>query len=109
MPEWFEPKTAILPKAQQEIWPLLAAAGLTFVLYGGTAVGLYLGHRISLDFDFFRSAPLDKDEIEAPFGFMRDARTFQESENTLVIEAPMPSGPVKRVDRRDSGVFTHLC
>jgi hypothetical protein len=96
MPECFEPKTAILPKAQQEIWPLLAPApGLSFVLYGGTAVALYLGHRISVDFDFFRSAPLDKKEIEASFTFMRDARTIQEDENTLVVIVPMPSGPVK--------------
>jgi hypothetical protein len=36
MPGSFEPKTKILPKAQQEIWPLLAPApGLSFVLYGG--------------------------------------------------------------------------
>ena len=49
MPEFFEPKTAILPQAQQEIWPLLApAAALSFVLYGGTAVAVYLGHRISV-------------------------------------------------------------
>jgi len=96
MPECFEPKTVILPKAQQEIWPLLAPApGLSFVLYGGTAVALYLGHRVSVDFDFFRSAPLDKKELEASFAFMREARTIQESENTLVVIAPMPSGPVK--------------
>jgi hypothetical protein len=61
MPEFFEPKAAILPQAQQEIWPLLApAAALSFVLYGGTAVALYLGHRTSVDFDFFRSASLDE-------------------------------------------------
>jgi hypothetical protein len=96
MPECFEPKTAILPKAQQEIWPLLAPApGLSFVLYGGTAVALYLGHRISVDFDFFRSEPLDKKEIETSFAFMRDARTIQEDENTLVVIVSMPSGPVK--------------
>jgi hypothetical protein len=96
MPELFEAKIAILPKAQQEIWPLLApASGLSFVLYGGTAVALYLGHRVSVDFDFFRSAPLDKKEIEPSFAFMRDAETIQESENTLVVLAPMPSGPVK--------------
>jgi hypothetical protein len=39
MPDGFEPKTKILPKAQQEIGPLLAPTrGLSFVLYGGTAV-----------------------------------------------------------------------
>jgi hypothetical protein len=96
MPEVFDPKVGVLPKAQQEIWPLLAPAPrLSFVLYGGTAVALYLGHRISADFDLFRSAPLDKKEIESSFAFMRDAQTIQESDDTLVVLAPMPSGAVK--------------
>jgi hypothetical protein len=96
MPDSFEPNTGILPKAQQEIWPLLAPVhGLSFVLYGGTAVALHLGHRISVDFDFFRTEPLDKKDIERSFPFMRDAQTIQEDKNTLVLSAPMPSGPVK--------------
>jgi predicted nucleotidyltransferase component of viral defense system len=96
MPERFEPKTRILLKTQQEIWPLLApTVGLSYVLYGGTAVALYLGHRVSVDFDFFRSAPLDKAEIESSLPFMRKAQTVQEEVNTLVVMAAMPSGPVK--------------
>lgn len=96
MPDSFEPKTEILPKAQQEIWPLLTPApGLSFVLYGGTAAALHLGHRASVDFDFFRTEPLDKKDVETSFTFMRDAQTIQEDENTLVVIAPMPSGPVK--------------
>jgi hypothetical protein len=96
MPECFDPRTDILPKAQQEIWPLLSpASDLGQVLYGGTAVALHLGHRVSLDFDFFQSAPLDKKQIEASFAFMRDATTIQEDKDTLVILVPMPSGPVK--------------
>jgi hypothetical protein len=96
MPECFEPKTEILPKSQQEIWPLLAPApGLSFVLYGGTAVALHLGHRRSLDFDFFRSEPLDKKELTDSFKFMRNAQTVQEDENTVVVNVPMPSGPVR--------------
>lgn len=92
----FEPKIGILPRAQQEIWPLLAPApSLSFVLYGGTAVALHLGHRTSIDFDFFRSLPLDKKEIEASFLFMANARTIQEHPNTLVVTVSMPSGPVK--------------
>ena len=76
----FEPKTSILPKAQKEIWPLLAPApGLSFVLYGGTAVGLHLGHRTSVDFDFFRSSPLDKAEIATSFQFMAKAQTISGS------------------------------
>jgi hypothetical protein len=65
VPDSFEPKTGILPKAQQEIWPRLAPApALSFVLYGGTAIALHLGHRSSIDFDFFRAEPLDKKDIE---------------------------------------------
>jgi nucleotidyltransferase AbiEii toxin of type IV toxin-antitoxin system len=96
MPDSFEPKTNILPKAQREIWPLLAPAKLlSFVLYGGTAVALHLGHRISVDFDFFKAEPLNKGNIETSFTFMRGAQTIQEDENTLVVIAPMQSGPVK--------------
>jgi hypothetical protein len=96
MPDSFEPRTEILPKAQQEIWPLLAPApGLSFVLYGGTAVALYFGHRISVDFDFFKAEPFAKRGIETSFAFMRDAQTIQEDENTLVVITPMQSGPVK--------------
>jgi len=96
MPDRLEAKTEILPKAQQELWPLLGPApGLSFVLYGGTAVALHLGHRISVDFDFFRAEPLGKKDIETHFTFMRDAQTIQEDENTLVASVPMKSGPVK--------------
>jgi hypothetical protein len=96
MPDSFEPKTEILPKAQQEIWPLLTPAPrLSFVLYGGTAVALHLGHRASVDFDFFRTEPLNKKDIETSFTFMRDVQTIQEDKNTLVVSASMGSGPVK--------------
>lgn len=96
MPASLEPRIEILPKAQQEIWPLLAPApGLSFVLYGGTAVALHLGHRVSVDFDFFRAEPFGKEEIETRFAFMRDSQTIQEDTNTLVAIAPMPSGPVR--------------
>lgn len=96
MPRRFEPKIAVLPQAQREIWPHLApAARQSFVLYGGTAVALHLGHRVSLDFDFFRTDSLDKKALEASFAFMGDARTVQEGPNTLVIMAAMPAGSVK--------------
>jgi hypothetical protein len=51
----------ILPPAQRLVWPDLAAAHrLGFVLYGGTAIALRLGHRSSVDFDFFTADPLKK-------------------------------------------------
>jgi hypothetical protein len=96
MPQRFEPKLGILPAAQREIWTSLAAAPtLNFVLYGGTAIALHLGHRESLDFDFFRSEPLDKDQIRAAFGFISGAAILQDAPDTLVVVAEMPSGPVK--------------
>ena len=96
MPDPFEPRIEILPPAQKEIWPQLAPAPeLSFVLYGGTAVALHVGHRVSIDFDFFKAEPLDKARIETSFQFVRNARTIQEDENSLVMDVPMPSGPVK--------------
>jgi Nucleotidyl transferase AbiEii toxin, Type IV TA system len=96
MPDRFEPRIGVLPAAQREIWPSLASApDESFVLYRGTAVALHLGHRVSIDFDFFRSAPLDKEAIEGAFPFMRNTQTIQEGENTLVVSAMMPSGSVK--------------
>jgi Nucleotidyl transferase AbiEii toxin, Type IV TA system len=68
---------------------------LSFVLYGGTAVALHLGHRESLDFDFFRYEPLDKDQVRDAFGFVRRATILQDAPDTLVVLAEMPSGLVK--------------
>jgi Nucleotidyl transferase AbiEii toxin, Type IV TA system len=92
----FNPKTDILPAAQRELWPSLRPAqGLSYVLYGGTAVALYVGHRVSVDFDFFRAEPLNKAELLTSFPFLRDARTIQEDTNTWVVSVTMPSGSVK--------------
>jgi Nucleotidyl transferase AbiEii toxin, Type IV TA system len=63
--------------------------------YGGTAVALHLGHRESLDFDFFRYEPLDKDQVRDAFGFVRRAAILQDAPDTLVVLAEMPSGLVK--------------
>jgi hypothetical protein len=96
MPRRFEPKFDVLPAAQREIWTSLApAARLSFVLYGGTAIALHLGHRESLDFDFFRYQPLDKDQLRSTFEFVRGAAVLQDTPDTLVVLTEMPSGPVK--------------
>ncbi|MFK4510776.1 nucleotidyl transferase AbiEii/AbiGii toxin family protein [Bradyrhizobium daqingense] len=96
MPRRFEPRLSILPAAQCEIWPLLAPSrNLQLVLYGGTAIALQLGHRESLDFDFFCSAALNKEQVHAQFRFVDGAAVLQDAPNTLVVSANMPSGPVK--------------
>jgi Nucleotidyl transferase AbiEii toxin, Type IV TA system len=96
MPPCLEPRLDVLPLAQNEIWSsLVPAPHLNFVLYGGTAIALHLGHRESLDFDFFRSDPLDKDQIRANFQFVRGAAILRDAPDTLAILAEMPAGPVK--------------
>jgi hypothetical protein len=96
MPKRFDPRLDVLPDAQKEIWAALSAAPrLSFVLYGGTAIAIHLGHRQSVDFDFFRTDPLDKQEIRAAFAFLKNASTLQDTPDTIVALAEMPSGPVK--------------
>lgn len=89
MSDSFEPCLAILPPAQQQLWPeLRKAADLGFVLYGGTAVALRLGHRASVDFDFFSEKPLDREAIQAAFPFVGRSTALQDERNTLSVLAP---------------------
>ncbi len=80
----------ILPPGQQGLWPELAsvtAAG--FVLYGGTAIALRLGHRTSVDFDFFSEQALDRESIGAIAPFVRRATVIQDERNTLSVLMPV--------------------
>ena len=82
-----DPRLDILPKAQRALWPHLASVPRRYVLYGGTALALRLGHRVSVDFDFFASAPLDHGELEA-LDFVRGATTLQHGpcERTFLVD-----------------------
>jgi hypothetical protein len=96
MPVSFQPVLDVLPTAQREIWPLLAPApALSLVLYGGTAIALQIGHRQSIDFDFFSSETLNKDEVRRAFQLGPSTAVLQDSLETLVVSVSMPSGPVK--------------
>jgi hypothetical protein len=53
---------AVLPDAQQTVWRVLVQRAAAFLnggyyLAGGTALALQLGHRQSVDFDFFSQQP----------------------------------------------------
>jgi hypothetical protein len=79
----------ILPPAQRRLWPELRnAPNLGFTLYGGTAIALRLGHRHSVDFDFFSEKPLDRETIKAAFPFMAQSTTLQDQGNTWVVLVP---------------------
>jgi hypothetical protein len=96
MPDPFEPHLDILPAAQLKLWAELSPARqLGFVLYGGTAVALHLGHRTSIDFDFFNATPLDKAKLSSALTFMRYARPLQEDINSLVLDVGTSEGQVK--------------
>ncbi len=85
----FKPYMNILPAAQQRLWPELSkAADLGFVLYGGTAIALRLGHRTSVDFDFFSKKPLNRDLINAAFPFLRQSTTLQDEKNAWSLSVP---------------------
>lgn len=56
-----------------------------FVLYGGTAIALQLGHRVSIDFDFFSSEPLNKANLYKALPFLKNALVLQEEPNTLSV------------------------
>lgn len=79
----FVPRLDILPKPQRRLWDELAAIPPEFVLYGGTAVALHLGHRQSADFDFFGNRPFDPAGLTASIPFMAAATITQREPNTL--------------------------
>lgn len=90
MTRTFTPRMDILPSEQRQLWPTLRpAAKLGFVLYGGTAIALRLGHRTSVDFDFFSDKPLDRDALSDAFPFIRIATVLQDQSNTLTITVAM--------------------
>ncbi len=87
------PRLETLPPQQQAIWPLLKpAAGLGFVLYGGTAVALRLGHRESIDFDFFTEQSLDFDRLYDAMPFLRSTTVIQQEPNALTVLSTL-AGP----------------
>ncbi len=66
----FVPKLSSLPEAQQRLWLELDSVPTRFVLYGGTALALQLGHRVSVDFDFFAPSDIDPDQLPDSVSFL---------------------------------------
>jgi hypothetical protein len=77
----FTPRLDTLPAAQLRLWQELGAVPDEFVLYGGTALALHLGHRTSIDFDFFGSRPLNLAQLEADIPFLSGAKIIQREKN----------------------------
>lgn len=87
------PHLGILPQAQRLLWPdLRSAAALEFALYGGTAIALRLGHRTSVDFDFFSGTPLDRNALFAVMPVLKTAQVLQDRPDTLTFLVAPGSG-----------------
>ena len=89
----FAPNLEPLPPPQRALWPELAATPDSFTLYGGTGLALRLGHRASVDFDFFSNAPFDPDRLAAQIPYLKDAERLQVSPDTLTCRVDR-GGPV---------------
>jgi hypothetical protein len=89
----FQPRLDILPPAQLALWPELDAVPGHFTLYGGTALALRLGHRQSVDFDFFSDIGFDTEALGRELRFLAGAERVQVASHTLTCRVER-DGPV---------------
>jgi hypothetical protein len=82
----FEPKLSVLPQAQRALWPEFKHVPSRFVLYGGTALAIRLGHRQSEDFDFFTDAPMAPEDLFHSAPWLREATVRQITVNILTVQ-----------------------
>jgi len=55
------------------------------VLYGGTAIALRCGHRVSVDFDFFSARPPDRAALRRLLPWLDNTTTLQDQPGTLTV------------------------
>lgn len=73
----------ILPPEQLEVYPYLKQiTDQGYVLFGGTALALQLGHRTSVDFDFFSAEKINKEILKHLHG-LEITEVLQEDRNTF--------------------------
>jgi nucleotidyltransferase AbiEii toxin of type IV toxin-antitoxin system len=94
MPAVFGPRLDILPVPQQRLWPELSQTPDHFILYGGTAIALRLGHRQSVDFDFFSPERFEPNTLLENVSYLKGAEVRQSSANNLTVTIDR-GGPVQ--------------
>ena len=90
----FQPCVEMLPAPQRRLWRELDGTPREFVLYGGTALALRLGHRRSDDFDFFSSGAVDSTRLLREVPYLEGAEILQRSPDTLTCLVDR-GGPVR--------------
>ena len=88
------PRADMLPPSQRRLWRELSCTPCDFVLYGGTALALRLGHRRSVDFDFFSSAEVDSTRLLREVSYLQGAEVVQRHPDTLSCIVDR-AGPVR--------------
>ncbi len=76
------------------MWPELRTIPPCFVLYGETALALRLGHRQSLDLDFFTAETVNPHELLDTLAVLRGAKILQQVRETLTVTVDR-NGPIK--------------
>ncbi len=66
----------ILNTKQQQLLPLLSKFKKEFYMVGGTAIALHIGHRLSIDFDLFKSGSVNPKKI---------IDTFKKNKETIIV------------------------
>lgn len=83
MTKVFSPRLDVLPPSQRRLWDELAAVPLEFVLYGGTAIALQLGHRHAVGFDVFGNRALDAMRLVPAVPFLDGATVTKREPNSF--------------------------
>ncbi len=78
------PRLDVLPRPQQLLWPELVSTPKHFVLYGGTAIALRLGHRQSVDFDFFSEETFIPSNLLKNIPYLKEAVPLLSQKDSLV-------------------------
>ena len=79
------PHVSILAPAQAEVWPSLGRIPEHFVLYGGTGLALRLGHRESVDFDFFSAESFLPTDLASDLSWLGEITINQASASNLIV------------------------
>ena len=89
----FTPNLSTLPAAQRALWPELGTTPDAFTLYGGTALAVRLGHRSSVDFDFFSNSAFDPERLAEEIPYLKNAERVQVARDTLTCRVDR-GGPI---------------
>jgi hypothetical protein len=94
MPNVFGPRLDVLPAAQRRLWPELSQTPGHFTLYGGTAIALRLGHRQSVDLDFFSQLKFEPQSLLQELPYLKGAVVRRSAPNDLTVSVDR-GGPVQ--------------